>query len=383
MSKKGIAINTEYVAETRVKYEQIRDASLKTIREIVGEAKFNPGSSQQVGKYLEDIGYILPKTATGKPDTSVKSMETIGIPFTEAILEYRGAVKVLNTYCKNYEKLASIDDQKVHPKFNVLGTVTGRTSASKQNTQNISRELKAILGTSDGFELHSCDYSAIEFRLAAWAAKEESILKRFGEDRKWDPHRYFASLFYRKPEREITEEERQIAKSANFSLMFMGTGKTLKDYAKKCGIELSVQLCDEIAKTWHKVFPGFGPYYRETAQELKKNSYVETVTGRRRNYGEFALLAPHKRNDALREAVNVKIQGLAADVALVAMAELDRQGYRIVNFVHDSFAFEFEIGTFDSNAKESVREIMIEHPIRYLKEHFGVDIDVPLEVKWD
>lgn len=380
MAARGLYISAEAVERVRTTTNARLDIVNDSIREIVGE-NFNVGSTKQLGNYFTERGHRLPVSEKGNYSTSSEVLEQLDDPLAHIVLEYRGLTKRLNTYVENYARIANGTDGRVHPEFSVITTVTGRTSARNQNTQNLDRELKDFFAAPPGCVLLSIDWDAIEFRLAAFLAQEEGILKRFTENPDWDPHRYFASIFYRKPEEEVTKEERQVAKSANFSQLFCGNAMTMKDYAAGYGINLDIQMCDSIHESWHRNFPGFVPFYDLTKSELEKNSYVETITGRRRNYGDFKALSWKKKGNALREAVNVKVQGFAADIALLTLIELDQHDYPLVNFVHDSFSFEFKSLQEMEYALPIIMDIMQEYPAQALKEKFNIDLTVPLRAK--
>jgi len=380
MSDRGMFISKGAV-------EQVREATNTRlgevngkIREIVGET-FNVGSTKQLGAYFTERGHRLPMSEKGNYSTSSEVLGGLDDPLAHLVLEYRGLAKRLNTYVENYARIVLEGDGRVHPEFSVITTVTGRTSARNQNTQNLDRELKDFFAAPPGCVLLTIDWDAIEFRLAAFLANEDGILKRFAENPDWDPHQYFAALFYRKLESEVTKEERQTAKSANFSQLFCGNAMTMKDFAAGYGLNLDLQVCDSIHESWHRNFPGFVPFYNLTKSELDKNSFVETITGRRRNYGDFKALSWKKKGNALREAVNVKVQGFAADIALLTLVELDRHDYPLVNFVHDSFSFEFKSLQEMEDALPNIMYIMQEYPRIALKEKFNIDLTVPLRAK--
>jgi len=182
MSSRGIYIDANAVARERAKAEIVLSSSLAKIRELTGSEKFNPGSSKQVAKYLLGLGFDLPftinpktKKQTKNRDTSVSILNEIGIPFTREVLEYRGAKKTIGTYCKNYEKIIAADG-RVHPEYKIIRTLTGRSSAVNQNVQNLPREYKDFFGAPPGKVFCEVDWSAIEFRVAAWVAQESIIL---------------------------------------------------------------------------------------------------------------------------------------------------------------------------------------------------------------
>ena len=381
-SERGLLLSPATIARIRAEEEEKIKSATETLKALAGP-DLNPGSSKEVAQFLQGSGVTLPVTENGNAQTSVGVLQDIGGDFCLAVLAYRRASKVLATYCKNYEDRLK-EDGRVHSVYKLWSARTGRSTSSKMNVQNNMREHEDVFCAPPGGVFASIDYSAEEFRIAAWYAQEPTILANFQKDPAWDPHRYFASILYSKPEKDITKSERQIAKSANFGLLFLGNAHTLVEYMGKMGIKVELPECQRIYKAWHVAFPGFYWWYKAVRDELERTSEVATATGHMRHYGDFRALSYYRKIDALREAVNVKAQGLAAHIGFIAMARLHELGLPIVRFVHDSIDF-----CFDSEAEflqniEVIKEAMCYYPVTYLKEHFGITFDMPLltETKW-
>lgn len=375
-TERGIYINPASVERERVNAERIRDDTFLRIRSA-GGPKFNPNSTKQVGEFLLKRGVQLPLTESGKPATGVEVLQSIDDDFCRTLIDYRGAVKTLSTYAEPYTRIIN-DGGRVHPEYTLIRTLTGRSSARNLNVQNLPRAYKDFFGAPPGRVFVECDYSAIEFRIAAWFAQESVICKSYREDPSWDAHRFVASLFYGKKAEDVTKGERQIAKSANFGLLYLGNGYTLYEYANKQGVKMSMETACEIYEFWHATFPGFKKFYHETKQELVSTGQVEGPTGQIRHFGDFSLIPKHKRLECLRQAVNFKVQNLSAHIAYIAMAELENLGIPCVGFVHDAVLFEFaNLETFEF-LKGQIDRTMIDHPRDFLKEHFGIELNIPL-----
>jgi DNA polymerase-1 len=386
MSERGIYIDPKAVARERLNAETKKSEALEQILKLTGSKKFNPGSSKQVGEWLVEAGVSLPSTPTGKPRTDDKVLNELADDplvgtFATCVLDYRGAVKTLGTYVENYEECIK-NGGRVHPTYSITRTLTGRSSASKQNVQNLPREYKDFFGAPPGRVFSEVDWSSIEFRVAAWAAREKSILSNFKANPEWDPHRYFASFLYEKTPEEITKEERQIAKSANFGLLFMGNGVTLVEYAKGQGLNLSLEFCEKVYRKWHEVFPGFTRFYADTKKELQTYSEVKTATGHIRHFGDVSIMPRHIFAESVRQAVNVKVQGLAAHIAYISMARLHLRGLPLTGFVHDAFLFEFETERDFLESRDFIEETMCLYPAEFLRDNFQVEFDVPLTVEF-
>ena len=376
MSERGIFLSASKIAEIRAEEEQKLKNATQKLQALVGP-NFRPSSSAEVAAFLKAEGHILPVTESGNDQTSVGVLKDIGGDFCDAVLGYRRASKTLSTYIVNYEKRL-MEDSRVHSTFKIWSARTGRSTSSKLNVQNNMREHKDIFAAPPGKVLAQYDYKAVEFRVAAWCAQEPTILENFKKDADWDPHKYFASVLYKKPQSEVTKQERQIAKSGNFGLCFLGNAHTLVDYMGKMGIKLTLEECQEIYTTWHKAFPGFAKWYKEVHEELMKTDCSTTATGHVRHYGDFKVLNHYKKVEALREAVNVKAQGLAAHIAFIALAELHKHDLQIVNFVHDSVVIEWD-SVEEMNAKQKlIQRSMCSVPVQRMQEWFNVNFDVPL-----
>ena len=374
-TKRGIPINAKAVATADKLYQTNIAIASEQVKQLAGFSDHNPNSTREVTAILRSHGVDLPLTPSGEGATSKKYLEQVNSPYTEALLRYREARKALSTYVDPYRKVVSLGDGKVHPTYTIWRTVTNRTSARNPNIQNLPRNLKQF------FHATSVDYSSIEFRIAAWVAKETGILSRYQKDPHWDPHTFFASLFYDIPEEQVTKSQRQVAKSANFSQLYLGNGFTLKNYAQGMGITLTTSQCTAIHKKWHAAFPAFAQFYLETYWELMANGYVETATGYRRHYGDPRLLTSTKRASALRECVNVKVQTLAAHVALIGLSCCHLERLPVCGFIHDANLFDFHSKQNAIDSMEIINYAMTVHPINVLREEFDINLDVPLTVE--
>ena len=343
----------------------------------------NPNSTAEVARVLIASGYRLGTTPTGKPKTDKKTINELleanpGDRYPAALIAYREATKSLSTYIEPYEHALAEGDGRVHPEYTILRTVTNRTSARGPNVQNLDRDLKSILAVT------KVDYSAIEFRTAAFAARETTIVSRFQADPNWDPHRYFASAFlYQIAPEDVTSEQRQISKSANFSQLFGGTWVTLLDYAAKMGIALSENESRRISRLWHQAFPAFKPWYGAVAEEVYEDGYVETATGFRRHYGDIKNMPAPRIAEIVREAVNCKAQTLAAHIAYCGMAALRRRNIPVVGFFHDAYGFDFASPHYMEYYRPQIIEALTVEPITRLRTDFGVAFDIPLVVKFE
>lgn len=375
-SKRGLFVSAEAVDTAAAHYE----AEVKRLAALLPVE--NPNSPRQVAALLMDEGHVLPPTATGRPSTTDAVLSSLEeTTYVRVLRDFRKASKTVNAFIRPYQKVVESPDRRVHPTYTLLRTATGRTSARDLNVQQLPRDplIRAFFAAPPGSELVTYDYSAVEFRIAAWVAGERGVLDRYNADPNWDPHRYLGSLLYDIPEAEVSKLQRQVAKSANFGLLYMAQAPTLQEYARKMGVSLTLTEAAEIRHKWHEVFPAFRGWYADVAAHLFKEGYIETFTGRRRHFGDPSLLRGHRRGEALREAVNTHVQGPAADIALLGLVGCHQAGLPINGFFHDAISFEFP-GGGTAAAEPRIVEAMTQFPVRVLRDHFGVKFTMPLTV---
>jgi uracil-DNA glycosylase family 4 len=401
ISARGIYIDPVAVAKHKAKTEELLDFRLnevywqldragfdsrvfdKQLKTKVKTIAFNPNSNDHVAAVLRHCGFDLGLTKTGKDCVDKEALVYINHPFARAMLAYREVQKRMSTYILPYERITNEGDGRAHPHYTVWRTLTGRTSATDPSTQNLDRELKEIKAPAPGKVLVHADYRAIEFRMGAFVANERTVIANFARDPNWDPHTWFAPHLYEGiTEADVTKQQRQVAKSGNFSQEFLGVGATVVSYAaREMGIFLTDAEGEHVHRSWHRAMPDWKRWFVRTRRQLIEHGYVESVTGRRRNFGDFALLNANQKREALREACNMQVQGFCADIAEIALGACNRENLPMVDFVHDDIKFEFDSMDEARAAEPTIRRCMIDEPLRVLREHFNVIPTVPLDVE--
>jgi len=379
-SDRGLYISRTAVLRAWGHFAGLLEEANREVVERSGGFITNPNSSAQVAAALIRDGHKLSNTDTGKPSTSSSVLASLNpTPLVESIRKQRKACKAVTAFVKPYERVCSSADSRVHPEYTLWRTATGRTSARNLNVQQLARDplLRDFFSAPPGKVLTTVDYAAIEFRLAAFIAGEETILSRYQDNPAWDPHRWFASRFYGVDLDDVTPLQRQVAKSANFGLLYEARPPKLRDYAKDtAGLDLSLADSVKLYQEWHETFPAFRAWFGRTGTFLREHGYIETLTGRRRHFGEPRMLSGWQFAKARREAVNMQVQSFAADVALLALGEAGRIGLPINGFFHDAISFEH-----DGNLPDGlVFYCMVQYPVIALRE-FGVELTVPLVIE--
>jgi DNA polymerase I-like protein with 3'-5' exonuclease and polymerase domains len=364
-SERGLFINRQVASEVEAKYA-LEQAQLR--QEIVEKTGIkNPNSPAQVSAYL---------FGNPKRSSDVSHLLACADPTAKKIIDYRHAGKMLSTFIRPYAKLG-----RIHFPYNILGTDSGRVSARHHN---MPRELKAMFGVPKGKCFASVDYAAIEFRFAVWLAGCSAVLDRYKDNPDFDPHTWFASHFYGVQPASVTKGQRQIAKSGNFGLLYKSSAQGLAEYAfKTSGIRMSLHTAHAVRNAWLSLLPEVPVWWSATEDFTKRHGYVESVTGRRRHFGEPALLPRGGLwNEMARQAVNHTVQSPCTDIAQLGLIACHERGFPINGFFHDAITFEWDSEEEAYACEDEVRRAMVEEPINKLRDIFGVDITVPLEVEF-
>ena len=329
-----------------------------------GYGKFNLGSPKQLNDVLfGKLGlptHGLRKTTHGF-STDAATLEALRgtHPIIDVILQWRALSKLKSTYVDALPALVHPKTGRVHTTFNQTGTVTGRLSSSNPNLQNIpnrteeGRRVRRAFIVPQGWRLLAVDYSQVELRILAHYSGDEALIEAFrrGED----IHRATAAAVYKVPPEQVTYEQRSFAKSVNFGLMYgMGAFRLARES------NLTLAEAEAFIAEYFQHFPGVRRYLDEAVQRAREQGYTETLLGRRRYFPEFQQgnkrVGYQARQRAEREAVNMPIQGTAADIIKIAMIDLARAlregnyGARMILQVHDELVLEVPAEELDTVA---------------------------------
>ncbi|MBX0312925.1 MAG: hypothetical protein JHC31_14375 [Sulfurihydrogenibium sp.] len=278
---------------------------------------FNPLSPQQVAKILK----------TQKADKEVlQDLAYKGNVLAKQILEYRKITKLLN-FIEKFNK------DRVFGKFNVVGAKSGRMSCSDENIQQIPRELRNVFGFEDDDErvYVVADFPQIELRLASLIWQEDNMIKSFKEG--IDLHKFTASVIYGKDMEAVSKTERQIAKSANFGLLYGMSGKTFAKYVYvNTGIELSEDDGEMIKQKWLKTYTKIALKHKRVKDAMYPIGVYEDTT----------LLGRRYRTKSFNEALNIQIQGSGAELLKQTLInlKLKNPSLKIANVIHDEIVIE-------------------------------------------
>lgn len=382
MERWGVKIDLPYLQ----KISQIINQEILKIQETIFKEigwQFNLNSPQQLAFALFEVLKLpkesVKKTKTGL-STSADQLEKIKHlhPAIDLILKYRELMKLKNTYVDVLPTLINPKTQRVHTNFNQTITATGRLSSSNPNLQNIpassrwGEEIRRAFVAEAGNVLLSADYSQIELRIIAALAEDERMLIAFENDE--DIHTTTAMEIFGLLANQITKEMRRTAKTINFGIIY-----GMSSYGLSETLGLSPQQAHEYIEKYFILHQGIQEYIRNTIEKAKDLGYVETYFGRKRPIPEINSNIVNIRNAAERMAINMPIQGTAADIIKVAMIaifkEIEEKNYpaKMILQVHDELVFEIpqeKVEEFAKMVKEKMENI--------------VPIKVPLKVnlKW-
>ena len=318
----------------------------KTIYDMAGES-FNINSPKQLGSILfEKLG--LPhgkKTKTGW-STNADVLEGLRYeaPIVNAVLEYRQYAKLKSTYADGL--LKAIDpDGRVRTSFQMTVTATGRLSSTEPNLQNIptrtdlGSEIRRMFVPREGWVLVDADYSQIELRLLAHIAGDEAMQKAFTSGQ--DIHTATAAQVFHVNAEDVTPEMRRSAKAVNFGIVY-----GISAFSLSQDIGVSVVEAKAYMEAYFATFPGVRAYMTKIVENARETGYVETIFHRRRDLPEIKSSKFNLRSFGERVALNMPIQGTAADVMKLAMVSvwkrLKREALQacLVLQVHDELIVE-------------------------------------------
>ena len=362
METVGIKLNTIIFKGISEKITDTIEKLEKNIHKQAG-MNFNINSPRQLAEVLfERIKLPTVEIKKGKTGYSTAAGELAKLKkehkIVEKIEEYRELFKLKTTYLDTLPEMVD-KNKRIHTTFNQAVTATGRLSSSDPNLQNIpiKTDLGQLMRTAfvaeKGYKLISADYSQIDLRVVAHVSGDKKMIETFfrGED----VHRVTAAEINKVALSQVTEKMRSAAKALNFGVIY---GMSVFGFSEAAGIERdeAKKFIDE----YMNKFSGIAQYMRNTKEFAKKNGYVETELGRRRYIPEINSPNFQVQNAGERMAINMPIQGMAADIVKLAMIKISREyknnsDIRMLLQVHDEIILEVK----EEIAEEVAKKIKI------------------------
>lgn len=376
MENYGIKVDRQTLLKYKTDLETSIEQTTKEIYELAGE-EFNINSPKQLGVILfEKLGlHGGKKTKTGY-STAAEVLESLRYdsPIVDKILYYRQIAKLKSTYADGLLAVINEKDSRIYSTFNQTITATGRISSTEPNLQNIpvrlelGREFRKVFIPEEGYIFVDADYSQIELRVLAHMADDKTLINAFKEGQ--DIHRLTASQVFNVPFDEVTSKQRSDAKAVNFGIIYgMGAFSLSKD------LGITKKMAEEYIKGYFAKYPNIKVYMDRTVEQAAKEGYVTTVFGRRRPVPEMNSGNFNRRAFGERVAMNMPIQGSAADIIKIAMINVCRKlkekklKSRLILQVHDELLIEA--------AEDEVEEVKV-----ILKNEMenAADLNVPMDV---
>ncbi|TSC31526.1 DNA polymerase I [Corallococcus sp. Z5C101001] len=348
MEREGVKLDVAELARTSEHVDVEVKAKEAECHQAAGHV-FNLGSNPQLAQvlYEEQKLPILKRGKTG-PSTDQEVLEKLaeehGSVLARALIEYRGLSKLKSTYLDTLPTLVA-KDGRIHTTYHQAATATGRLSSSDPNLQNIpirtelGREIRRAFVADAGHQLVSADYSQIELRLLAHIAEDPVLIDAFRNDE--DIHSRTAAEIFGVEPKAVDREQRRVAKMVNFGIAY---GLSAHGLSTRLGI--SQESARDVIERYFTRYAGIRQYLEDTVEKARKVGFVETLDGRRRLMGDLLSKNRGVAQAAERAAINMPIQGTAADLMKKAMLAVDaalrqeKLQARVLLQVHDELLFE-------------------------------------------
>ena len=351
MERNGVKVDVnslkEFTAHLR---EEMLEREAK-IRNMAGDSTLNVSSPKQVGVLLFEKLRLADKPKKNNNGTYSTDETTLldladKHPVIDEILEYRAVRKLLSTYIEPFPGYIEPYDGKIHTTFNQALTATGRLSSSNPNLQNIpirterGKEIrKAFVPSSRDGLILSADYSQIELRIMAHLSCDQHLVNAFKQG--IDVHAATAAKIFGIPHDQVTPDQRRVAKTANFGIMY-----GISSFGLAQRLRIGRKEAQKIIDDYFAGFPSILSFIEDTKAAARETGYVETLFGRRRYLPDINAKNGTMRALAERNAVNAPIQGTSADIIKMAMISVDEamqaagMKSRMILQIHDELVFD-------------------------------------------
>ncbi len=380
MEKNGIELDCECLKKVGADIDTALVKIKEKILDVVGY-EINISSPAQMGTFLaEKEGVPLAKTKTGQYATNEQELLKYQgqFPIIETLLTYRELTKIKSTYIDSL--ISKVDEfSRVHTTYSLVGVNTGRLSSSNPNLQNIpvateqGRKIKECFVASIGKILLSFDYSQQELRILAHLSQEERLIDAFNNNQ--DIHKTTASQIFKVDYEKVTKEQRSIAKTINFGIVY-----GMSSYGMSEGLQIPIEEAEKFIKEFYKTYPKIKSYYDTYMKNAQVQKYAETMLGRRR----FVFAYPGQKfldNATRRVLMNYPIQGSAAELTKMAMIAVyekvlkNRDDLKLLLQIHDELVFEIDEDN-EKRVDETVHEIQ-----KVMIDVFPLSVPVEVGVK--
>lgn len=378
IERNGLYIDLNQLKVVREKYRNEENSLLGKLK---SHYDINWASSTQVAHVFYDLEKmpVFEQTPKGAPSTSASALKKLarkGYEIPTILMQYKDAATRNKMFLNRWE-----DDSyksRIHASFNLTNVVSGRTSSSNPNLQQVPRtkDIRGLFSGAPGMILFEADYSQLELRIAAHYANEKTMLRIYHE--KGDIHTETAKLFT--GGREPTKEERGKAKAVNFGFLYGMMAKKFVAYAlNSYGQTFTPQEAEHIRELFFAKYSRLLPWHQEQEQLCEAQGGVYNLFGRFRKLPLIYSQNKWERASAARRSINTPVQGSGSDLLISAATQINKELKGIAWIgatVHDSIIGECRIE--DKDYVDSVIRRVMLHP--KVLDDFGVELRVPLDI---
>lgn len=378
IERNGLYIDLNQLKVVRAKYKQEEESLLGKLK---SHYDINWASSAQVAHVFYDLEKmpVFEQTPKGAPSTSASALKKLarkGYEIPTILMQYKDAATRNKMFLNRWEDDSY--ESRIHASFNLTNVVSGRTSSSNPNLQQVPRtkDIRGLFSGAPGMILFEADYSQLELRIAAHYANEKTMLRIYHE--KGDIHTETAKLFT--GGREPTKEERGKAKAVNFGFLYGMMAKKFVAYAlNSYGQTFTPQEAEHIRELFFAKYSRLLPWHQEQEQLCEAQGGVYNLFGRFRKLPLIYSQNKWERASAARRSINTPVQGSGSDLLISAATQINKELKGIAWIgatVHDSIIGECRIE--DKDYVDSVIRRVMLHP--KVLDDFGVELRVPLDI---
>lgn len=378
IERNGLYIDLNQLKVIREKY---RNEESSLLGKLKSHYDINWASSAQVAHVFYDLEKmpVFEQTPKGAPSTSASALKKLarkGYEIPTILMQYKDAATRNKMFLNRWEDDSY--ESRIHASFNLTNVVSGRTSSSNPNLQQVPRtkDIRGLFSGAPGMILFEADYSQLELRIAAHYANEKTMLRIYHE--KGDIHTETAKLFT--GGREPTKEERGKAKAVNFGFLYGMMAKKFVAYAlNSYGQTFTQQEAEHIRELFFAKYSRLLPWHQEQEQLCEAQGGVYNLFGRFRKLPLIYSQNKWERASAARRSINTPVQGSGSDLLISAATQINKElkGVAWIGAtVHDSIIGECRIE--DKDYVDSVIRRVMLHP--KVLDDFGVELRVPLDI---
>ena len=376
----GIYIDLEGLDKVKKEYKHKEEETLKVLQSKYDINWNSPQQVQDVFFNREKLPTLKLSEKTGQPSADakvLKKLASMGHELPNQLLDYKFYYGANSKFLTRWGDYAQ-HDGRIHPNFNITNVVTGRTSCSDPNLQQVPRnkDLRSLFTAPKGRVFLEADYSQIELRVAAHYAQEPTMLKIYREG--GDIHTETARTLCGG---EPTKEDRSKAKAVNFGFLYGMQAKGFVDYAfNSYGVVFSQSEAERYRELFFQRYSRLLTWHSKMEQLCEANGGVSNLFGRFRALPKIYSQYRWERNEAVRRAINSPVQGTASDLLLCAAVQIMKElspkyDLKIVGTVHDSILADVPIECADDCVAD-IKRIMA-HPDAL--DEFGIEFSLPIE----